>query len=814
MTRSLRALCSSVLALTVVLTGCEDEARSPLDVANDDSSPFLALSECVLHASDTELGMRMDALEAGVEALADAGALNGGQARALTNHLTNARRSLEAGDYCAVQDQLNAFRDQLEELTGDGVLSDRQAYDLRHASRLALFGSTYQSGDPEEYAPGVTGEVRTVSFQGESLRVEVIDGLAIFNGDIILGFADELDGPTGAGPSRVGVCDTCTRWSGSVGFGFADDWGDAATNQFMRDEIVAAINHLRDVTGIEFERRTTGERVVFRNSTGCSSMVGRQVVTGIEPQYINMAVGCEFGAAVHEILHALGIWHEQSRNDRDDYVMVDLGAVLDGRESNFDKFGNSGLGLGPYNFASVMHYRCGDFRRPDATNNPITPIAPEITCADIRPGERLTEGDIAGVYWLYPPGFSIVGATSGDVADRFELSLAFTSEPVPDEYIKWGAVGMGFLGTGPTFSTVDAGLLDGEFRLFAQIFIAGVRIATRVVDVTIVNTPPSVSLGPDREVELNRVFSVFADVTDAEDGSCPPPICTYEWDPEPLNDRGGAADYYFATVGMRQISVTVTDGAGLSDSDDVNITVVDSPPTPFITSPGPGSTFSAGATVSFTGYATDPNYGPGPDDGVLPCDRLHWTSSDLSDLVSPRDDCTVSVTFGNAGSRTVTLRATDFGGLTGTTSIVINVEDCPSAGCPPDVVLNFETEPDLNGSQYDPPFTEPGYLLDTPIVIQAFVTDVDGPPTVVALEWEVTGPCLGLGCTPPVFAIGSTGVFAPGSSYVTWTPSDDIDEWSSCILVPLPYVVSVTATDGNGNSRTVSRTFYLACTLI
>lgn len=62
--------------------------------------------------------------------------------------------------------------------------------------------------------------------------------------------------------------------------------------------------------------------------------------------------------------------------------------------------------------------------------------------------------------------------------------------------------------------------------------------------------------------------------------------------------------------------------------------------------------------------------------------------------------------------------------------------------------------------------------------------------------------------------VGSTtGVFAPNTSLLTWTPSDDVEPWSNCVLTPLPYVVSVTATDGNGNSRTVSRTIYLACGL-
>lgn len=794
-------LLSSIVALTTGLGACVDDAPSPVEAPGDPST-VIAVSECSLDASDAEMGTRITGLQAEVDRLADSGVLNQGQARALSNHLTNASRQLDRGRYCAVRDQLAAFRDQLEELAGDGAIGDRDAYELRHASRLALSGSTYQEGDPEMYAPGASGETRTVHFNGDEIEVVVIDGLATFNGDIILGFADELSQSATGGPAKAGVCHGCTRWSGSIGFGYADDWGDAATNAEARRKIVAAINHLRAFTGLEFEERYDGERVVFRNSMGCSSMIGRQVVTGIEPQYINLAVGCSFGSTVHEILHAIGVWHEHTRDDRDTYINVDFSVIPDDIKNNWEQYGGSGTDVGPYDARSIMHYGCG---------TAITAIHPSVSCADMGQRDSVVVGDIAGAYWLYPPEFSIVGAVRGDIADRFELAVAFETEPVRDEFIVWEIVGRGVVGTGPTLSTADLGLVNGDYAIFANIRIGGVQITRRWVEVTILNTAPSVTLGPEGDVELYRPFTMTAIASDTEDGSCAPPVCTYEWDPLPDSDRGAVADFFAHALGPRQISVTVTDGAGLSASDEATVVVVDSPPTPMITSPGPGSTFSSGAVVPFTGLATDPNYGPGPDDGELPCSRLHWTSSDLSDLVTPRDDCAISITFGNAGPRTISLRATDLAGQMTTTSIAVQVEGCGPTGCAPDVVLGFETASVLDGSQYATPFTEPGFLRDTPIEFKAAVTDVDGPPTSISLEWEVVLPCFGP-CSP--LDLGTTGVFAPNTSYLTWTPSDDVAEWSNCVLVPLPYVVRVTATDGSGNSRTVSRTFYLACDLI
>lgn len=37
-------------------------------------------------------------------------------------------------------------------------------------------------------------------------------------------------------------------------------------------------------------------------------------------------------------MHALGIYHEQSRPDRDDYVFIDMEAVTEGYQNNFYKY--------------------------------------------------------------------------------------------------------------------------------------------------------------------------------------------------------------------------------------------------------------------------------------------------------------------------------------------------------------------------------------------------------------------------------------------------------------------------------------------
>ncbi len=72
---------------------------------------------------------------------------------------------------------------------------------------------------------------------------------------------------------------------------------------------------------------------------------------------------CTVATILHEMGHTVGVWHEQSRPDRDSYVNVNYNAVIKASRSNFDIIVDNEQALTPYDYASVMEYPAISFSR-------------------------------------------------------------------------------------------------------------------------------------------------------------------------------------------------------------------------------------------------------------------------------------------------------------------------------------------------------------------------------------------------------------------------------------------------------------------
>ncbi|KAK3509897.1 hypothetical protein QTP70_019380, partial [Hemibagrus guttatus] len=118
--------------------------------------------------------------------------------------------------------------------------------------------------------------------------------------------------------------------------------------------IKRALKSFRNSTCVQFIRRTNEEDYIhILSDQGCYSSVGRR---GGRQVLSLQRKGCLYYHIIqHELLHALGFRHEQTRSDRDDHVKILLQNVIPGKEHNFNKHKTNNLNT-PYDYNSVMHY--------------------------------------------------------------------------------------------------------------------------------------------------------------------------------------------------------------------------------------------------------------------------------------------------------------------------------------------------------------------------------------------------------------------------------------------------------------------------
>ncbi len=270
----------------------------------------------------------------------------------------------------------------------------------------------------------------------------------LFEGDLKLS-EDKIRQSYGVGSRLVGkrsAASEASLWAnGVVPYTF-----DSGLSSSERNTIRNAMDHWEDNTCLRFVRRTSQRDYIHftdDDDDGCySDSVGRDG----GKQIINLGTGCKtFGIVVHEIGHAIGFWHEQSRPDRDSFVTINEGNIQKKKKHAFMKRGDGTVdyqGVG-YDYGSIMHYRTTAFSKCDtpstcptlAVNNP-TEFANQ---GSPTLGQRaaLSNRDITQTNRLYTcPGRGIKGILK--VYVRYARNLIDT-DPLfndPDPYVRITAV--------------------------------------------------------------------------------------------------------------------------------------------------------------------------------------------------------------------------------------------------------------------------------------------------------------------------------------------------------------------------------------
>uniref|UniRef100_A0A3P8SBU2 Metalloendopeptidase n=1 Tax=Amphiprion percula TaxID=161767 RepID=A0A3P8SBU2_AMPPE len=113
-----------------------------------------------------------------------------------------------------------------------------------------------------------------------------------------------------------------------------------------------AFEHFHLKSCIDFKPRQTEKCYLsVRKNPGCYSYVSRIIKSG---QVVSIGEQCDhLGIVEHEFLHVLGLYHEQSRYDRDDYITIMWKNIKDGTKSTPT---SSTTFNAPYDYLSLMHY--------------------------------------------------------------------------------------------------------------------------------------------------------------------------------------------------------------------------------------------------------------------------------------------------------------------------------------------------------------------------------------------------------------------------------------------------------------------------
>jgi astacin len=255
---------------------------------------------------------------------------------------------------------------------------------------------------------------RTTFFKGQQITYEVIDGRAVYQRDMILGDEAEVargrfagrfaSGGTRLRPQSATITPNLQYFSGlwpvvngvvRVPYTIAG----ASGNVTNIDAAIAESN--TQLTGVVQWVPATGSDVNLVNfdfegaaNGSCEAIVGMQ---GNGSQPISGASNCTVGTIMHEMGHALGLYHEQSRADRDTYIQYAESNVDKPLHANFDILQNEAVS-GLYNYASIMEYSPFLFSRYGTAPVIETIPAGMVLGTDLN---QYTTGDLDGIMRLY-----------------------------------------------------------------------------------------------------------------------------------------------------------------------------------------------------------------------------------------------------------------------------------------------------------------------------------------------------------------------------------------------------------------------------
>jgi astacin len=252
-------------------------------------------------------------------------------------------------------------------------------------------------------------------FRGRPVTYLQTGSLKLFEGDILLDHVAPFPTRASVQPEAIGVAYPQYLWP--------EDAKGVAEIPYIITSAAADLSNALTAFNKSFAgviqfvpRGSQADYVDFDFDTAnlsgqCESYVGR---IGGE-QMTGGSGACSLGTLLHEMGHVVGLYHEQSRPDRNIYVTVNFGNVIKGSEGNFNQPQDNFQDLGLFDYGSIMEYLPFAFTR---NGDPVIETIPAGMPLSNLTG--YTAADIDGVKRLYgkfpnkvtvtsnPPGLSVM----------------------------------------------------------------------------------------------------------------------------------------------------------------------------------------------------------------------------------------------------------------------------------------------------------------------------------------------------------------------------------------------------------------------
>ncbi len=271
-------------------------------------------------------------------------------------------------------------------------------------------------------ATSSSGQLQRGIYRGMPVSYFIQNGKAIFQGDILLEKIEPILTETKQSPEPT-----------SFGIAYGQYLWPRVGNQYQIPYVIvagsgnesnlnAAIAQFNSTfTDLQFVPRTTEPDYVAiyfdpnDNSGQCESSIGR--VGG--QQQMGGAGGsfqpCTVATVLHEMGHVVGLWHEQSRPDRDTFETIHYENIIKASRSNFDPIYDNQQRSTLFDYASIMHYPPFSFSRnggPAIESIPASiPLSNQIgySAADIDGIKRLYRlAPTAITVTSNPPGLQVI----------------------------------------------------------------------------------------------------------------------------------------------------------------------------------------------------------------------------------------------------------------------------------------------------------------------------------------------------------------------------------------------------------------------